>query len=202
MACCASGFIERVLGDIVYPSKWCQHVCINFTGVVVKGKTIAIGIVGFVVALFLSGIIHNTVYPEKTALPSPTPDSVRKEMQAQVDTDAAATKAIERSKAEKMVALGVVSKTYDAMRDQQSMTVSSLGVIDKPEAMTACLAYAAKNGFGGIDRGTAVWQLKKGGVFKFAIDNNALWNKECGNKESDDYTSVGRYVLEELQKKG
>jgi hypothetical protein len=87
------------------------------------------------------------------------------------------------------------------MRDQQSMTGSGLGVVNKPEAMTACLEYAAKNGFGGMNPGIAVWQLKRGGSFKFAIDNNAVWNKECSNRTFEDYTEFGRSALKVLQKK-
>ncbi|KVL40344.1 hypothetical protein WS96_03585 [Burkholderia sp. MSMB1835] len=101
--------------------------------------------------------------------------------------------------AERLAVLGVVGKTYDAMRDQQSMTVSSVSVIHTAKLMTACMVYASRNGFGGMNRGHATWQLKQGDVFRFSADSATSWNRDCAHKDYVDYTDLGRALLKKMK---
>ena len=165
-----------------------------------KAKTIGMVMLGMIGAIFLSGIAHNAVNAlrEKSQM-APTPDSVRQEMQEQRNIEEAKKAQEHALKAEQLAVLGVVGKTYDAMRDQQSLSVSSVGVVHTPKSVTACLECSAKNGFGGMNRGHAVWQLRQGGILKFEIDSPSMWIKECANNISVDYTSTGRFLLKEMK---
>ncbi|KOR22830.1 hypothetical protein [Burkholderia cenocepacia] len=109
----------------------------------------------------------------------------------------------QRGGAEQMAVLGVIGKTFDAMRDQASMTVSSVGVVSSSKSITACLEYASKNGFGGMNRGYSVWQMDDAKGFRFSIDDAGPWNKRCaGRKKMADYTDIGRELLLKLKGNG
>ena len=147
----------------------------------------------------MSGLTHNAIDAlRESAATHPTPDSVQQEMQKQKDIEAA-KQAEAAVRAERLAVLGVVGKTYDAMRDQQSMSVSSVGVIHTAKVMTACMEYASRNGFGGMNRAHATWQLRQGGVFKFAADSASSWNRDCSNKDYVDYTDLGRLLLKKMK---
>jgi hypothetical protein len=168
-----------------------------------NAKTIGMVVLGLIGAVILSGLAHNAIDSlREKPLPAPTPDSVRQEMQKQKDIGDAEKVDEAAAKADRLAVLGVVGKTYDAMRDQQSISVSSVGVIHTPKAVTACLEYGAKNGFGGMNRGLATWQLRQGGVFKFTIDSPSVWNKECAHKDYVDYTDIGRLLLKKMKDLG
>lgn len=81
------------------------------------------------------------------------------------------------------------------------MTVSSVGVVHSPKALTACLTYASKNGFGGMNRGYAVWHLNEAKVFRFSIDDAGQWNKRCADQTMTDYTWAGRDLLQKMKEK-
>ncbi|MBP0714793.1 hypothetical protein ABXK61_15915 [Burkholderia sola] len=108
----------------------------------------------------------------------------------------------ERASAEQMAVLGVIGKTFDAMRDQASMTVSSVGVVNSSKSITACLEYASKNGFGGMNRGYSVWQMDDAKGFHFSMDDAGPWNKRCAGRQMADYTDVGRELLLKLKRNG
>ena len=103
--------------------------------------------------------------------------------------------------AEELAVLGVIGKTFDAMRDQASMTVSGVGVVHASKAVTACLEYASKNGFGGVNRGYAVWQLNEATTFRFSIDDVGQWNRRCAKRQLVDYTDTGRELLQKMKER-
>lgn len=88
------------------------------------------------------------------------------------------------------------------MRDQASMTITSIGIVRAPKSMTACLVYASKNGFGGMNRGYSVWYLSDTKVFRFSIDDAGHWNTRCADKQLVDYTDTGRDLLQKMKAKG
>ncbi len=81
------------------------------------------------------------------------------------------------------------------------MTISSVGVVQSSKAVTACLEYASKNGFGGMNRGYAVWQLSEEKVFRFSIDDAGQWNKRCAKQTLTDYTETGRDLLQKMKER-
>ncbi|MCA8348503.1 hypothetical protein [Burkholderia cepacia] len=50
-----------------------------------------------------------------------------------------------------------------------------------------------------MNRGYATWQLKQGGVFKFAADSASNWNRDCAHKDYVDYTDLGRSLLKKMK---
>ncbi|RQP69992.1 hypothetical protein [Burkholderia ubonensis] len=162
-------------------------------------KPIAKAVVTLIVVMLVGGLArHATDSLRGTPVPAAARDSFQQDVQKQGDIEAA-KQAEAAASAERLAVLGVVGKTYDAMRDQQSMTVSSVGVTHTAKLITACMEYASRNGFGGMNRGHATWQLKQGGVFRFAADSATSWNRDCAHKDYVDYTDLGRSLLKKMK---
>ncbi|RQT40587.1 hypothetical protein [Burkholderia contaminans] len=164
-----------------------------------EAKPIAKAVVTLIVVMSVGGLVRHAIDSLRgTPVPTVAPDSAQPEVQKQKDIEAAKQTEAAAS-AERLAVLGVVGKTYDAMRNQQSMTVSSVGVIHTAKVMTACMEYASQNGFGGMNRGHATWQLKQGGAVKFAADSASSWNRDCTHKDYVDYTDLGRSLLKKMK---
>ncbi|WP_156814605.1 hypothetical protein [Burkholderia lata] len=164
-----------------------------------EAKPIAKAVVTLIAVMLVVGLARHAIDSLRgTPVPTAAPDNAQQEVQKQKNIEAA-KQAEAAASAEQLAVLGVVGKTYDAMRDQQSMTVSSVGVIHTANVVTACMEYASRNGFGGMNRGHATWQLKQGGTFNFAADNASSWNRDCAHKDYVDYTNLGRSLLKKMK---
>lgn len=164
-----------------------------------EAKPTAKAIVTLVVVMLVGGVVRHAIDSLRgTPAPVVARDRIQQEMQKPSDIEAAKQTGAGAS-AERLAVLGVVGKTYDAMRDQQSMTVSSVSVIHTAKVMTACMEYASRNGFGGMNRGHATWQLKQGGTFRFSTDSATSWNRDCAHKDYADYTDLGRSLLKKMK---
>ncbi|KVV59325.1 hypothetical protein WK92_11150 [Burkholderia ubonensis] len=164
-----------------------------------EAKPIAKAVVTLIAVMLVGGLVRQAIDSLRgTPVAAVAPDSVKQDVQKHKDVESA-KQAEAAVSAERFAVLGVVGKTYDAMRDQQSMTVSSVGVIHTAKVITACMEYASRNGFGGMNRGHATWQLKQGGTFKFAADSALSWNRDCVHKDSVDYTDLGRSLLKKMK---
>lgn len=164
-----------------------------------EAKPIVKAVVTLTVVMLVGGLVRHAIDSLRgTPVLTAARDSGQQDGQKQKDIEGAKQTEAAAS-AERLAVLGVVSKTYDAMRDQQSMTVSSVSVTHTAKVMTACMEYVSRNGFGGMNRGHATWQLKQGGVFNFAADSATSWNRDCAHKDYVDYTDLGRSLLTKMK---
>lgn len=83
-----------------------------------------------------------------------------------------------------------------AMRDPESFKLESALVIDGTNAV--CYEYRARNGFGGMNVGNAVLASDGKRFLTSEQDRSAfskLWNKECANKQGEEYAAGINWVL-------
>lgn len=102
--------------------------------------------------------------------------------------------------ADNMALAGVMGKTLDALKDPRSMQIIDAYTKREGATATGCLAYRAKNSFGGYGQpGHAVWQLKAGGkkpTLLFNGDSAAQWNRHCSGKGFKDQKALAQQVLD------
>jgi hypothetical protein len=114
-------------------------------------------------------------------------------------TDAEVKKELQH-KAEKIAVRDMVRRTLEAMRDRKSLEVEKANTLVAGESLTACMEFSARNGFGAVDRGFAVWRIpgrKQAGVF--SLENAAIWNKYCVGSSMRDQTAEAQDTLAYLR---
>lgn len=120
--------------------------------------------------ILILGVVSAMVIPNTSTTPETPQETAQKEAESQKrDTE------FNKAYAGKQILL-------KAMRDPDSLEIDNTIVMDN---LAVCYEYRAKNGFGGINRGSAVYS--SGGKF---ITNemdgfDKLWNKECANKSGN-----------------
>lgn len=72
------------------------------------------------------------------------------------------------------------------LRDPESLTIEAAWV--DPDGQTVCIAYGAKNGFGGQNRERLV-VVDHGG-----LTTKAAWNKHCTGSDMSDVTFAARHT--------
>lgn len=160
----------------------------NLVKRVLKGMLIFFG--GFtVLVMVLAGVFgNNDRNPGNAATAAPV-----------VASAASTSEENKKDATEVMAAAGAVGKTFDAMRDQRSMEVKDLIVVNNKSGVTACLEFNARNGFGGMNVGYSVWRLDNKGNFTFNIDKPNSWNKHCAKKDGTDRTGVAKLYLARIK---
>lgn len=84
----------------------------------------------------------------------------------------------------------------DRMREPESLKFSSVIAMDDG---TACYDYRARNGFGGMDGGSAI--LLSGVILVTPEENDSRfrkeWNKVCAHRTGADLTEDMNYAIEQ-----
>jgi len=80
------------------------------------------------------------------------------------------------------------------MRDPDSFNLSSVSIVEKTGAV--CYQYRSRNGFNGMNAGSAV--LSPSGKFKTSeMDGfTVLWNKGCAHQPAREEVSTVSYLVE------
>jgi hypothetical protein len=133
----------------------------------------------WLVVAFIGGTVILAVVdkpPERAAAKAPAPP---------VSAASAAESAKREANFQKQVfhARALAAVVRQAARDPESVVFEFIGASD--DGSVVCATYRAKNGFGGMNRETAV---AVGG--KAYAGQPALWAKHCANKSMIDLTRV------------
>lgn len=104
-----------------------------------------------------------------------------------------------QDKAEVLAVRDLVNRTYESVRDKHSMEILRAKTDVKDERLTACMVFTAKNGFGGVNEGQAVWYVIAGKTEgRFAIDQPSIWAKRCtgarGTMRNDEAKEMLAYL--------
>lgn len=114
---------------------------------------------------------------------------------------AARLKAELQEKAEILGVRDMVARTYEAVRDRRSMEIRRATSAVRGQRLVVCMEFEAKNGFGGVDVGQAVWHVSTGkSDGKFSLDQATEWNRHCaGTKGNKSRTADAQETLAYLR---
>lgn len=128
-----------------------------------------VGLVGWFFAILLGASAYQCSKPSSTtALPA-----AAKSPEALI----AETAEAKASSARYSFGAEMVKAVALNLRDPDSLVVEAL--LSNNEASTGCIAYRAKNGFGGMNREVVIFTNGK------AKKGNEAWSKHCLNKMND-----------------
>lgn len=136
----------------------------------------------FIIGVFLIAAMSR-IFSNESSLPSPVPDSPE-QAAVKKKTDDAVKKSV----------LGAIL-LKKSMRDPDSFKLESAYVIEKTSAV--CYEYRAKNGFGGVNIGRAVFSGEGKGFKTSEMEGfTRRWNKECAGKSgSETSTYINWHAL-------
>lgn len=124
--------------------------------------------------------------PQSQAPTSPSPvaqavvQQPASEPKESLEQQAARVKAELQEKAEVLAVRDLVNRTYESVRDKRSMEILRAKTDVKGKRLSACMVFTAKNGFGGVNEGQAVWSVTAGkSDGRFAIDQPKIWEQYC-----------------------
>ena len=97
---------------------------------------------------------------------------------------------------EETSALLAIASLGSAARDPDSVIIENLVVTDA----ASCVTYRARNGFGGMNRGKAVFGRDAKSAFS-DTDSGFVkaWNRSCANKTARDLTRFAQFNLKKLK---
>lgn len=141
------------------------------------GKTVVVAFLGIVIIAAMSSIF------------SPSSDSSAAKQEPQTPEQVAAKKKEDEAVQRAMIGAMTLKKT---MRDPDSFKLESALVIDGSGVV--CYDYRARNGFGGMNAGHAVFTTK---TFKTNdMDGfTRLWNRECADKRGFEVGAAASRML-------
>lgn len=107
-----------------------------------------------------------------------------------------------QEKAEVLAVRDLVSRTYESVRDKHSLEILRAKTDVKDKRLSACMVFTAKNGFGGVNEGQAVWYVTAGKTDgRFAIDQPAIWERHCAGARGKMRTDEAQEMLAYLHSK-
>lgn len=176
------------LNDIYLKRIWLQYAYLILIGVLVMSVDIGRIGKGVLAAICFIAIFRLARCAQGEAGAGPDASSAHQTQSQQVasapveseEQKAARIKAELQAKAEVLAVRDLVSRTYESVKDKRSMEILRAKTDVKDKRLSACMVFTAKNGFGGVNEGQAVWFITAGkSDGRFAIDQPKIWEQYC-----------------------
>jgi hypothetical protein len=149
-------------------------------GSAVKRVVYVVGFLAFANVVKTVASHQPSASPAKPETSQSVPTNAAPAPQESEDQKVARVKAELQEKAEVLAVRDLVDRTYGSVKDKGSMEIVRAKTDVKDKRLSACMVFTAKNGFGGVNEGQAVWVITAGKADgRFAIDQPKIWEQHC-----------------------